>query len=228
MLPKHLRLLQGEFVGILLVTDAGGLLLCGVLGQRKGPFQAEKMQYTISDIQVRNLLMLADWLVGWLVGWLFSNLAWVFVQVVAVRSWHSWSGAAKLTQRSWDHGLQVEADGDAWKSSRMLLQSFWWRCATWEYYLKMTEYTIPKQIPLSSNPVKHSRSKAGNVAAGWPNSRRCPGLFAPWRDRHRVLSLVWLLMLQRREGLQQLRNQIPVWWLYSYTQIFEYCRCCWS
>lgn len=71
MLPKHLRLLQGEFVGILLVTDAGGLLLCGVLGQRKGPFQAEKMQYTISDIQVRNLLMLADWLVGWL----FSNLA---------------------------------------------------------------------------------------------------------------------------------------------------------
>lgn len=74
MLPKHLRLLQGEFVGILLVTDAGGLLLC-VLGQRKGPFQAEKMQYTISDIQVRNLLMLADWLVGWLVGWLFSNLA---------------------------------------------------------------------------------------------------------------------------------------------------------
>lgn len=76
MLPKHLRLLQGEFVGILLVTDAGGLLLCGVLGQRKGPFQAEKMQYdAIYDIQVRNLLMLADWLVGWLVGWLFSNLA---------------------------------------------------------------------------------------------------------------------------------------------------------
>lgn len=62
MLPKHLRLLQGEFVGILLVTDAGGLL----------PFQA---------VQVRNFLVLADWFVGWL----FSDLAWVFVQVVAVR-----------------------------------------------------------------------------------------------------------------------------------------------
>ena len=46
MLPKHLRQLQGEFVGILLVTDAGGLLV--VFGSEGGPFQAEKMQYTMS------------------------------------------------------------------------------------------------------------------------------------------------------------------------------------